>query len=233
MSNFKEKKKILAIIPARGGSKRIPLKNIRELCGKPLIFYAINSSINSRYIDRVIVSTDDKKINEISENLGSEVIERPKELAKDNTPSTDVVFHVLEVLQKENYNPSLIVLIQPTSPLRNKEDIDNSIELFLKNKGESLISVSEFKHPPYWCFKIEKGLLKPLYDKHYLIMRSQDFEKFFRPNGAIFISKPKDLYKNKTFYTENTIPYIMPSERSIDIDDEFDFLIAEFLMQKR
>ncbi|MFX0036808.1 MAG: cytidylyltransferase domain-containing protein [Candidatus Hermodarchaeota archaeon] len=224
--------KILAIIPARGGSKRIFKKNIKELCGKPLIYYSINSARHSKYIDKVIVSTNDEEIKDISKNFGSEIIERPNELAKDDSPTIDVIFHVLNVLKKENYEPTLIILIQPTSPLRNIEDIDKAIELSLKSKNNTLISVSEVKHPPYWCFKIKKGFLKPLFNKKYLKMRGQDFEKIYSPNGAIFISNPNELYKSKTFYSKNAIPYIMPLERGIDIDNEFDFMIAEFLMQK-
>lgn len=224
--------KILAIIPARGGSKRVPKKNIKSLNGKPLIYYSINSALQSQYIDKVIVSTDNEEIKDVSIRFGAEIVERPNNLAEDESSTIDVVFHVLDTLKENSYDPTLIILIQPTSPLRDNEDIDKAIELFLKSKCDILMSVCETKHPPYWCFKLEEGLLKPIFDNKYLSMRSQDLNKTYQPNGAIFIARPKDLNRNKSFYSENTIPYIMPLEKSVDIDDEFDFMIAEFLMQR-
>lgn len=224
--------KIIAIIPARGGSKRVPKKNIKPLNGKPLIYYSINSALQSQHFDKIIVSTDDEEIKEISIKFGAEIVERPSNLAEDDSSTIDVIFHVLDVLKKKSYEPTLLVLIQPTSPLRDNEDIDNAIRLFLKSKCDILMSVSESKHPPFWCFKLEEGLLKPIFDIKYLSIRSQDLEKTYEPNGAIFIVRPKDLKLNKSFYSENTIPFIMPSEKSVDIDDEFDFMIAELIMQR-
>jgi CMP-N,N'-diacetyllegionaminic acid synthase len=224
--------KILAIIPARGGSKRVPKKNIKSLFGKPLIYYSINSALQSQYIDKVIVSTEDEEIKDISIQFGAEIVERPNNLAEDESSTIDVVFHVLDMLKENSYEPTLIILIQPTSPLRDNEDIDEAIELFLKSKCDILMSVCETQHPPFWCLKLEEGFLKPIFDNKYLSMRSQDLEKAYQPNGAIFITRPKDLTINKSFYSENAIPYIMPLEKSVDIDDEFDFMIAEFLMQR-
>jgi N-acylneuraminate cytidylyltransferase len=224
--------KILAIIPARGGSKRVPKKNIKNLYGKPLIYYSINSAIQSQYIDKIIVSTEDEEIKDISIQFGAEIVERPNDLAEDESSTIEVVFHVLDKLKEVSYEPTLIILIQPTSPLRDNKDIDNAIELFLKSKCDTLMSVCEPKHPPYWCFTLENGLLKPIFDRKYLSMRSQDLKKAYQPNGAIFIARPKTIYQNKLFYSENTIPYMMPLEKSVDIDDEFDFLIAELLMEK-
>lgn len=223
--------KILALIPARGGSKRIPEKNIKVLSGKPLISYSIMTAKKSKYIDKVIVSTDNEKIADISREFGAEVIKRPKELAKDETPTIEIVFHALDSLKKENYNPSIIILLQPTSPLRNTKDIDNAIDLFLNSTCESVVGVYEIKNTPYWSLYVDDGYLKPLFGKKYLKMRSQDFKKVYRPNGALFISNPKSIYKYKSFFCKYTIPYVMPIERSIDIDDEFDFLLAEYFMK--
>ena len=223
--------KILAIIPARGGSKTIPRKNIKLLNGKPLIYYTIKESIKSKYLGRIIVSTEDKEISEISKKYGAEVIERPEELAKDETPTIDVIFHVLRV-QAENFEPGLVVLLQPTSPLRNAQDIDNAIELFLKNDCESVVSVCEVEHSLYWSFEIENRYLKPIFGGKYLNMRRQDLPKVYTPNGAIYVSTPEILRKYKSFYCSKTIPYIMPPERSVDIDNEIDFMLAELLMRK-
>jgi len=224
--------KILAIIPARGGSKTIPRKNIKLLNGKPLIYYTIKESIKSKYLGRIIVSTEDKEISEISKKCGAEVIERPEELAKDETPTIDVIFHVLQVVKAENFEPGAVVLLQPTSPLRNVQDIDNAIELFLKNDCESVVSVCEVEHSLYWSFEIENRYLKPIFGGKYLNMRRQDLPKVYTPNGAIYVSTPEILRKYKSFYCSKTIPYIMPPERSVDIDNEIDFMLAELLMMK-
>ncbi|MBO8161753.1 MAG: acylneuraminate cytidylyltransferase family protein [Thermosipho sp. (in: Bacteria)] len=225
---------VLAFIPARGGSKGVPKKNIRLLAGKPLIAYSIEQAKESKYISRIIVSTESEEIAEIAREWNAEVIKRPEELARDETPTIDTIIHALDYLKKEeNYTPDIVVLLQPTSPLRTSEDIDSAIELFLNIQDcLSLVSVTEFDHPPFWAIKIEDNLLKPLFGKEYFRMRRQELPKAYRPNGAIFISTPKVLRKYKTFYTPKTIAYIMPPERSVDIDTEFDFLLAEFLINK-
>jgi N-acylneuraminate cytidylyltransferase len=226
------KNKIVAIIPARGGSKKILRKNIKLLCGKPLVAYTIIAAKKSKYLDNFYVSTEDEEIAEISRRYGAEVIERPEELAKDETPTINVIFHVLEILKLKKYNPDIIVLLQPTSPLRNAEDIDNAIELFLDSDCESVVSVCGAEHPPYWSFKIEEVYLKSLFDKRYLRMRRQDLEKAYIPNGVIYVSTPQTLYKYKGFYCDYIIPYVMPIERSVDIDNEIDFMLAELLVKK-
>ena len=138
----------------------------------------------------------------------------------------------MEVLRAENYNPDIIILLQPTSPLRNAEDIDSAIELFLNSDCESVVSVCEVGHSPYWYFEIEDGYLKSLFGDEYLRMRRQELEKVYMPNGAIYISTPENLRKYKGFYCLRTIPYIMPPERSIDIDDATDLMLAELLMKR-
>jgi len=230
--------KVLAIIPARGGSKGLPRKNIKPLLGKPLIVYTIEAAKASKYINRIIVSTEDTKIAEISEKYGIEVIFRPEELAKDDTPLVDVVIHVLEVLKKkEKYEPDIVILLQPTSPLRSSSDIDHALEIFLENKKSrnclSLVSVTEVKPSVFWALKIEKGYLRPVFNLKYLNMIRQVFPKIYKPNGALYITTPEVIYKYKTFYTEKTIAYIMPPEKSIDIDTELDFLLAELLMKRK
>ena len=229
---MKEKIKIIAIIPARGGSKGIPRKNLRLLARKPLIAYSIETALKSKWIDRVIVSTEDEEIAEISREDGAEIIERPKEMARDDSPTIDAIFHALEVLKVENYEPDITILLQPTSPLRTVEGIDNAIKLFLDSDCESVVSVCEFKHSPYWSFKIEKGYLKSLFGDEYLRRRRQDLENVYMPNGAMYVSTPENLRKYKGFYCLRTIPYIMPPERGIDIDNEVDFMLAELLTKR-
>lgn len=226
------KPKILALIPARGGSKGIQKKNIKLLFGKPLIAWTIDQAKKSEYLNKIIVTTEDEEIGEISRSWGADIIKRPKELAKDESPTIDAIFHTLEVLKSENYNPDIIILLQPTSPLRTTKDIDNAMELFLNTNCESVVSVCELKHSPYWCFEIEKGYLKSLFGDEYLRRRRQDLENVYMPNGAMYISTPENLRKYKGFYCLRTIPYIMPPERGIDIDNEVDFMLAELLTKR-
>jgi CMP-N,N'-diacetyllegionaminic acid synthase len=222
---------ILAIIPARSGSKRIPKKNIRMLCGKPLLVYTIDAVKKSNHVTRFVVSTEDDEIAQVSQSSGAEVLMRPPELARDESPTEDVIINVLEQLRdKEQYIPDLIILLQPTSPLRTTEDIDNAIKTFLTSSKDSLISVTEYDHTPYWAFRIEKEVLKPEFT-HGSLKRSQDVPKLYRPNGSIFITRVDTFLKKRSFYTNQIIPFVMPRERSIDIDDEFDFSFAEFLLK--
>lgn len=222
---------ILAIIPARSGSKRLPKKNLRILKGRPLLYYTIDAVKNSKYVNRIVVSTEDDTIAQVSQSYGAEIIMRPPELATDESSTISVVINVLEQLhKKEKYNPDLIVLLQPTSPLRSTEDIDNAINTFQNSSKDSLISVTVYEHSPYWAFRIEKDLLQPEFTQD-SPKRSQDIPTLYRPNGAIFITRPETLLKNRSFYTNQIIPFIMPKEKSIDIDDEFDFSLVEFLLK--
>ena len=228
-----ETKKILAIIPARGGSKAIPQKNSKLLAGKPLIAYTINEALKSKYLNRVIVSTDDNKISEISKKYGAEVIKRPDILSGDKSKGFDAILNVIDTLKKEKYVPDAVVWLQPTSPLRIVEDIDNAVRIFLKRSKESVISVCEAKSSAvYWSFKIKGEHLKPVFNKKYLDMRRQELNNIYIPNGAIYISSTKNLLKYKSFYCKSILPYIMLPERSIDIDEESDFELAEIIIGK-
>ena len=225
-------KKIISIIPARGGSKGLPRKNVALLDGKPLIAYSIESALKSNLVNRVIVSTEDAEIAVVSRRHGSEVSNRPKELAQDDTPTISVVQQVLHQLEGDGYIAEVVVLLQPTTPLRTSEDIDAAIQLFLTSNCQSVVSICEMEHSPYWSFQVEKGYLKPLLGEKYLNIRRQDLPKVYLPNGALFVSSPRILYETKSFYSSRTIPYIMPPERSIDIDSENDLLDAEILLEK-
>jgi len=229
------KKKILAIIPARGGSKGIPGKNIRKLAGKPLIQYSIYIAKQSRHINKVVVSTDDSEIEAVALKLGVEMIKRPKELAQDNSLVIDAIKHTLGALKKkENYNCDAFIILQPTSPLRTIKDVDKAIELFLNNECESVVSVCEARKSLYWSLSFKKdGYIKPLLGWKYFVNKNrQDLHKFYLLNGAISITLVKSLYKHDSILNKKTLPYIMLKERSIDIDEEIDFKIAEFLLRE-
>ena len=223
--------RILGIIPARGGSKRLPGKNIRDLCGKPLVAWTIEQAKKSRYLDKIIVSTDDEEIAEISKEYGAEVpFLRPKELAKDDSPTIDTIIHAIEFLGKKGETYDIIVLLQPTSPLRKDDDIDNAIELFLEKHPESVISVFEINDRFYWTLNIKNGYITPFFDKKYLQANIKDLPRLYAPNGAISISSVQELIKSRSFYLNKSLPYFMPAERSIDIDTELDFKIAKILI---
>lgn len=223
---------ILALIPARGGSKGIPRKNIKPLTGKPLIAYTIEAA-KSKLINKVVVSTDDDEIAHISKQYNAEVIKRPKYLAQDDSKTIDAVSHVITTLEEDGYFPDIVILLQPTSPLRTLEDVDSAIKLFIKNMDncDSLVSVCEFEHSPYWSLKVEDDYLKPNFGEDYFKMRRQDLPKLYMPNGSIFISKKKSLLTSESFYNGNIIPYFMKTKESIDIDTILDFKLAELILE--
>ena len=223
---------IVTVIPARGGSKGILRKNIVDICGKPMIYYTIQAAIDSTQIDRIIVSTDDPEIAKISEEFKAEVFLRPKDLAEDNTSMVDVILNVIAKLEVDNTLPDMIMLLQPTSPLRKTIDIDNAIALFLEKSPDMVISVSEYEHSPFWGLQIRDTYLEPLFKDENEIPNRQQLEPIYYPNGAIFLFNPHMMLKKRTFYPEKSIPYIMPKERSIDIDDSIDLEFVKCLMNK-
>lgn len=234
-----DKKSILAIIPARGGSKGVPRKNIKILAGKPMIVWSIEAAKRSKYIDRIIVSTEDEEIRDISIKNGAEIpFVRPKELARDDTSSVDVILYALnKIIEDEKKEYDFILLLQPTSPLRTEKHIDEAIENFMRNFDEfnSLISITELEHPIYWNRSIgNNNKLEKIieYDKSQNYRR-QDFEGLYRLNGAIYIIKTDAFLKYKNFETENTMVFVMDRRSSIDIDCIDDFELAEFYLKKR
>lgn len=224
---------ILTIIPARGGSKGVPRKNIMPLNGKPLIYYSIKNAFESNFINEIIISTEDTEIKKITEEFGLKVITRPEELATDDSKTIDVIIHVLDSLNFEGYIPSIVVILQPTSPLRTSDDIDSAIEIFLKKDCDSVVSVCEFDHSPYWALKLENNYLSPMFGQEYLLKPRQELPTAYIPNGAVFISSPDKIRKYRSFYCPKTIPYIMPTDRSIDIDSTLDFKMAEILLEEQ
>lgn len=210
--------KIISIIPARGGSKGLPGKNIIDLNGKPLIAWTIEASLKSKYITRTIVSSDDMKILNISKEYGSEVIKRPDELALDTTPSEPVIENVLQSIENiEEYD--YLILLQPTSPLRGEIEIDNAIELLIKKQATALISTKQIDNKNLKAFtNNQDGYLKGISNNEYPFMRRQDLPKVFMPNGAIYIVSIQEFVKSKKLFTNKTISFEMDEEKSFDID---------------
>ena len=224
-----ENKKIIAVIPARGGSKGILRKNIKNLAGKPLIAWTIIAALGSKYLDKVIVSTEDKEITEISKEWGAEVIKRPEELARDESKMIELIPPLLNVLKERNYIPDVIVLLQPTSPLRFAHHIDESIETFLEGEYDSLISVCP-SHVFIW--RTERDRATPVNYDFKKRQRRQDRRPEYRENGAIYILERESLVKEKTIPCGRIGLYIMPEENSFEIDKEFDLWRCEVIIKK-
>lgn len=224
-------KSFLAIVPARGGSKRLPNKNIIDLCGKPLIAWTIEAGLKSKYIDTLIVSSDSDEILSIAKSFGSEIIKRPDELATDTASSFDAVRHVIENTKKHDY----IVLLQPTSPLREACHIDESIEMLLAKNADAVVSLCEMEHSPLWSNTINSDMsLKNFIKDDIKNKRSQDLPTYYRINGAIYICSTAELLKQQTFMLEDNIfGYIMDKGASVDIDENLDFVVAKTIMECR
>jgi CMP-N,N'-diacetyllegionaminic acid synthase len=222
--------RVLGFIPARGGSKGVYKKNIRLVNGKPLIAYSLENALGSRYIDRVVVSTDDPEIADVSERYGALVIPRPKKISGDTSPTYDAIFHAVDWLKKRKEDFDIVAVIEPTSPLRKNDDIDSAITLFLKNihKADSLVSVGEIHlENPYIAKKIDQGYVTPLIKNKTTFSQRQQLPKVYFPYGVIYLSKIEQLRKNKTFYQKRTIPYCIERWQNYEIDDYYDYLCVD------
>lgn len=226
---------ILAIIPARGGSKGLPRKNIKQLCGKPLIAYTIEAARESKLTNRIIVSTDDEEIASISKKYGAEIpYFRPKELSDDSSPTIDAILHMINYLEKkEGYNPDYILLLQCTSPLRDSKAIDESISMLVDSEFDALVSVCEAEVNPYWANIFDGDKLKHFIEDGKKITRRQDLPKVYRLNGAIYLIKTEVLKAYKTFEPNSLTGYIMDEYSSIDIDTDLDFKVSELIIKNR
>ena len=222
--------KIVALIPARGGSKGIPKKNIKLLHGKPLIAWTIETAIKSNCFDKIIVSTDNQEIANVAIEYGAKVpFLRPKNISMDNTPGVQTALHLCEKL---NSFESLL-LLQPTSPLRTFDDIQKMIKFSISKKANSVVSISEVKKHPYWMY--EKNIQNKLVPiiKSPMISNRQKLPPAFSINGSMYFANKNWLTINRNFITEETYGFITPYENSIDIDDYDDFYYSEYILKKR
>lgn len=229
-----KKKKILALIPARGGSKGLPGKNIKEIAGKPLIVWTIQTALQSNWLDKIIVSTDNETIASVSREAGAEVpFMRPKHLANDKAKVIDVVLHAIDWFESQGENYDLLLLLQPTSPLRTVQDIENAIQLLFEKQAKAIISVCENEHPPYWSNTLPADHSMKNFINFDAIKNRQELPTFYRLNGAIYLSEIDYLKQNKGFWGSQTYAYVMPKERSVDIDSLLDFKLAELLLNEK
>ena len=227
---------MLAIIPARGGSKGLPGKNIRNLAGKPLICHTINAALKAKSITRVIVSTDDANIASIAEECGAEVpFMRPNELASDNSLAIDSYLYTIDRLASEgNIKIDSFIALLPTAPLRLAFDIDGAIEVFNTKEADSVISVTDAEVPVEWYKRINKnGILEDYFTNANTMKNRQEFDASYIPNGSIYIFNVDKLRSLRTYYMDKTFPYIMSRDHSVDIDEVLDFYWAEFLINKQ
>ena len=224
-----KEKTFLAIIPARCKSKRLPGKNIIDFNGLPLIVHSIRAAKNSRYVDNVVVTSDDLEILNISKNEEAEIIKRPEELASDTATTFDTVKHVINYYKHYEF----IVLLQPTSPLRTDKHIDEAIRLLERKKADAIISVCKMSHTPLWSNTLSSDLsMKNFLKDNVKNKRSQDFEAYYRLNGSIYICRmDKFLENNGFFLNDNIYAYEMNRESSVDIDEEIDFKIAKAFLE--
>ena len=228
--------KILAIIPARSGSKRIPHKNIKMLGDKPLMAWSIETAIKSKKFYNVIVSSDDKEIAAIGREYGAEVpFLRNPEFASDTATVIDAVVEVVEHYERNGIKFDAVMLLQPTSPFRSVKSIDQAIEVYLSSAGESVVSVGPALVHPYWCKKVVNGILEPFVNTpdDIISTRSQDLPEAYQLTGSIYLSSVINLKKNQSFYSQSTHALIVESEQeSIDIDTPFDWELAELIAGK-
>ena len=226
-----EKPKVLGLIPARGGSKGLPRKNLRLIAGKPLISWTIEAALKSTIIDKVLVSTEDEEIADVSRKDGADVpFMRPKQLSQDESLRNEVIAHVLNKITGFDY----VILLQPTSPLRTAENIDHAFQQFIESNAKSCVSVTE-QHPgPEWIFKINKK--KRIYTHEKFVLQNRpDLPKYYTLNGSIYITSIKHFFSCKIddpFICDDTFPYIMEKKFSIDIDDEVDFEYCNIQINK-
>lgn len=212
---------VLALIPARGGSKGLPRKNVLQAGGRPLLAWSIEAARQSRYVDKCVVSSDDDEVMEAGRLWGAEVpFRRPAELASDTASSIDVVVHALDMLGAWD----IVVLLQPTSPLRMAQDIDATLEQMLLSNAPSCVSVCPVEESPYWMFTLDaRHELHPVLGTGTTVTRRQDLPPVYRLNGAVYAARTSWLRQTRSFVASGTVAHPMPLERSLDIDTQADF----------
>lgn len=222
---------MIAIIPARGGSKGLPGKNVKDLLGKPMIAYTVEEALQSEYISDVIISTDCKEIEKVALEYGAKsLFLRPDYLASDTAKAVDNYIYTIDRLNSEfDYDIKDFIVLQPTSPLRKVKDIDGAIKLFKERDADSVVSYTEEYHPIEWHKHItDEGKFENIFEEK--LLNRQDIKPSYFPNGAVFVFS-YDLIKQEKYYNENSYAYIMPRSRSMDVDTIEDFKYIEFLMK--
>ena len=229
--------RVLALVPARGGSKGVPRKNLRVVAGKPLLQWTLEASAAAERVERTVVTTDDPEIAELARALGAEVpFQRPAELAGDEVPDFPVYRHALDRLaEKDGYEPDAVAWLRPTSPLRMADDIDAAVELLERSGADAVRSVSPSEYHPYWMKRLEEGRLLPLIEgaNESTHPRRQLLPEVFRLNGAVDVIRCASVAHDGPLFGGTIAGYAMPRERSVDIDDELDLELAALLLDRQ
>ncbi len=228
------KKNVISIIPARGGSKGVPKKNIKKLNGKPLIEYSIDHSLKVESIERTIVSTDDDEICEVARECGAEVIERPERLAEDDSLVIDAIRYTVEELEKDGYVIDIIVLLEPTSPIRDIEVTNRCIKILKEGKADSVATFSETELPPHRMWRIEDNDVEPFFEDANPWLPRQSQPVAYRLNGQVYALTKDILFEQDdavSLLLGERYPIITPKETAIDIDTERDFKLIELFME--
>jgi len=230
-----EGKRILALIPARGGSKGLPGKNILPLHGKPLIAWSIEAALACDFLDLVLVSTDDPEIRGKAIEYGAEApFLRPAELAIDTAGSMETIFHALDWLEEKGQSFDFLLLLQPTSPLRTGTHIRQALELMFEKNGDGVVSVCEVDHHPAWMNTLSPDKnMAGFMDKRFQNVPRQQLPRYYRINGALYLASVGSLRKVRSFFSDQTFALLMSREESVDIDDQLDFDLAELLLQRK
>lgn len=225
---------VLAIVPARGGSKRLPGKNLMELHGKPLIRWTLEAALDSQVIDLLIVSSDDEAILAEGDRLGVRTLKRPEFLATDTASTFDVLAHTLELLAEEGVRPKRLMLLQPTSPLRCALDIREAVQLMNDTRAASIISVCPCEHSPLWSNVLASGACMDGFLRPELLnRRSQDLPDYYRLNGAIYMAETEKFQSAHGFFMSNSRAHLMPADRSVDVDNYMDLKLCEFILESQ
>lgn len=221
---------LVGLIPARGGSKRLPRKNLALVSGVSLLELAVRTAIESGVLDRVVVSSDDEEILRVAQDSGADALVRPSELASDTAPMDGVLVHALGALASSGQplrDDGALCLLQPTSPLRTAEDVRAAAQLYRSTSCTGVISVTEEDRKPFkFVYGLPDGTLSGLASPRAPFTRGQDLPPLFRPNGAIYIWRAGDIARHQGCFVDGTLPYIMPTSRSLDIDDSADLADA-------
>ena len=225
--------KILGLIPARGGSKGVPRKNIRKLNGKPLLAYTIETALQSRLINRTIVSTDDQEVASIARQYRAEVpFMRPSELSMDSVSDFPVIEHAVSWCDNQGWKVDYLVYLRPTCIFRTSEDIDNAIDKIIDSDFDAVRGISNAVYPPYWMKRIKDGRLVSFIETGHEFTRRQDLPEVYQGNGTVDVIRRKTIVEKKSMYGDNTGFIKMDDIAAIDIDTETDFIIAETLYSR-
>jgi CMP-N-acetylneuraminic acid synthetase len=221
--------KILGLIPAKGGSTRLPHKNILPLGGKPLLAWAVDAARDSGLCDHLLVSTEDSEVVRVAQTLGVDTLNRPAHLARDPAGVVQVALHALETLRAKGDEYDTLMIFLPTSPFRDADDIRAAYAMFVEKKAQFLMSVSEFSHTPFAAMRMENDIVTPWFPEYFGI-RSQQLPGAYRPNGAIHVLDVQAFEREQSYTAQPLYAYVMPWQRSIDIDNAADLAMAEAML---